>query len=261
VRFLGVDLAWGQRAWTGLAVLDADGTLLDLARARTDEEVLAWLRPHSRGPVVLGVDAPLVVPNLTGRRHCETLVSRVFGRYAAGAHSSNRSLPAFRDGPRAGRLAAALDLSADPLFSPRTPVRRALEVYPHPATVTLFGLDRVLPYKAKQGRTPASRRVAMLELVDRTAALAAAEPALRVDRCAGWARARAAVAAATRHLHLEQEEDALDAVLCGYVALHRWTHGDDRSAVLGDADTGYVVVPLDDRARRRLAELEGGAVG
>lgn len=57
MRFVGVDLAWGTRGRTGLAVLDVAGLLLDLAEARTDEEILAWLRPHAAGPCLLAIDA------------------------------------------------------------------------------------------------------------------------------------------------------------------------------------------------------------
>src|SRR3712207_1727850 len=98
-HFVGIDLAWGSKAATGLAVLNERGRLLDVATVHTDDDILSWV--HSRAPssCVVAIDAPIIVPNLTGRRECETLVSRHFGRYNAGAHSSNRSLPAFRDGP------------------------------------------------------------------------------------------------------------------------------------------------------------------
>ena len=258
MRFCGIDLAWGLRAWTGLAVLDESGRLLHLSRCRTDEEIVATLAPYVEGPVVAGIDAPVVVRNTTGRRLCETQVTAVFGRFHAGAHSSNLSMPVFAWGPRGGRVAELLGLDVDPCFAPRTAVRRALEVYPHPATITLFGLDRVLPYKAKPGRTADSRRTALLALLDGLEGLAAADPPLRLDGCAAWASARAAVAGATTGAALEREEDAVDAVLCAYIALHRWTHGDARSALLGDPEAGCIVVPLDERVRPGVTALSAG---
>jgi predicted RNase H-like nuclease len=247
--FLGLDLAWGESAWTGVAVVDEGGRLLEMDRVRTDAEVEQRLRPYLDGPVVLGIDAPLIVRNSQGRRPCESQVSRVFGRFHAGAHSSNLSLPSFRAGPRGGAVAALLGLGVDPEFEPRSDVRRAIEVYPHPAMVTLFGLDRILPYKAKQGRSPAARREAFLDLMDRTAGLRGSDPPLTVEGCEAWERARSAVDAAATHRELNELEDALDAVMCAYVALHRWEHGDAESAVFGDVETGYIVVPLDDRVR------------
>lgn len=247
--FLGLDLAWGENAWTGVAVVDEGGHLLEMDRVRSDAQIEQRLRPYLDGPVVLGVDAPLIVRNEQGRRPCESQISRVFGRFHAGAHSSNLSLPSFRAGPRGGAVASLLGLDVDPELEPRSNARRAIEVYPHPATITLFGLDRILPYKAKRDRSPAARRRALVDLMEHTAALDSSDPALLVGGCAEWVRARAAVDAATTHRQLNEHEDAVDAVLCAYVAMHRWEHGDAESAVFGDVEQGYIVVPLDDRVR------------
>lgn len=254
MKFVGVDLAWGELAWTGVAVLGEDGELLSMSRVRTDEEIVQVLRPHLTGPALVSVDAPLVVRNQTGRRPCESQVSSLFGRFHAGAHSSNLSLPAFREGPRGGRLAALLGLEVDPAFEAKVPVSRVIEVYPHPATITLFGLDRVVPYKAKTGRSADSRRESMLRLMEHVESLASAVPALRVDSCTDWSGAERSIRSAGTHAELNRWEDAIDAVLCAYIGMHRWWHGDAQSAVLGDVDEGYIVVPLDDRIRRAAAQ-------
>jgi predicted RNase H-like nuclease len=105
-----------------------------------DDELLEWLVPRSKGDVLIAIDAPLVVRNKTGRRPCDTLISRCFGRHHASTHSANLGLPAFRNGVRGELLTQRLDIGIDPEFEPRQPVRRAIEVYPHPAIVALFGL-------------------------------------------------------------------------------------------------------------------------
>ena len=38
-------------------------------------------------------------------------------------------------------------------------------------------------------------------------------------------------------------EDQLDALICAYVAAHWWYWGLERNLVLGDRETGYIVVP------------------
>ncbi len=150
VRLLGVDLAWGSRARTGLAALDASGRLLDLRDVRTDEEIVDWVSTWAPGPCVVGIDAPIVVRNPTGARHCERLVTRYFGRHHAGAHPANTGNPAFAGGStRALRLAGVLGLDVDPRSASG---RRSLEVFPHPATVALFELPSVVRYKDKPGR-------------------------------------------------------------------------------------------------------------
>ncbi|MGL5809655.1 MAG: DUF429 domain-containing protein, partial [Nocardioides sp.] len=132
VRFIGLDLAWGLRKPTGVAVLDESGRLLELRSVSSDDEVLAALRGHADGDCLVAIDAPLVVENPTGNRPAEAALNRDFGRFQAGAHPSNTGKPEFAGQPRGARLAASLGLDIDPHS---TSARRAIEVYPHPAIV------------------------------------------------------------------------------------------------------------------------------
>ena len=68
MHFVGVDLAWGDRQPTGLAVLDDDAHLLHVSTVRTDEEIRTALAPYVEGPCLVAIDAPLVVVNPTGSR-------------------------------------------------------------------------------------------------------------------------------------------------------------------------------------------------
>src|SRR5487761_2187587 len=102
---IGIDLAWGMRAPTGIAVLDPHGRLVAVASVRTDEEIDEALRPWIDGPCLVGLDAPLRVVNPTGRRKCESDLTRAFAGQHAGAYPSNTGLPHFADGGRAARLA------------------------------------------------------------------------------------------------------------------------------------------------------------
>jgi predicted RNase H-like nuclease len=237
--FLGVDLAWGPRSRTGLAALDERGRLCDLAERRTDEEIVAWLRRWTDRPCLVGIDAPLVVTNPTGARRCERELNAVFRRYDAGAHPSNTGRPVFADGGRGRRLAARLGLDIDPDSSG---ARRALEVYPHPATVVLFRLGRTLKYKHKPGRDLESLRQALQRLTEHLAGLVDADPPLVLGHCRDWARVERQVATATRKSGLREVEDVVDAVVCAYVALLRARHP-ERTTVFGDLATGYIVTP------------------
>ena len=93
----------------GLAALDPSGGLVASTSVVTDDEIAAFVQRWDRvGPgdgLVAAVDAPLVVPNLTGRRPCEAQVSAAFGRFFAGAYPANRANPLFADEPRGARLA------------------------------------------------------------------------------------------------------------------------------------------------------------
>ena len=110
---LGIDLAWGERGRTGLAVLDADGRLVSSASAVTDADIDAFLAPHLGADLVAAIDAPLVLPNATGSRPCERELGAVYRAYDAGAHPANRSRP-YLDPPRGAVLAERHGWALDP---------------------------------------------------------------------------------------------------------------------------------------------------
>ena len=176
--FVGVDLAWGDRKPTGLAVLDDDGHLVAVRSADTDEAITAALAPYVADACLVAIDAPLVVRNASGNRPCEAALNRDFARFDAGAHPSNTRKPEFRGEPRGARLARAMGLDIDPASTAR---RRAIEVYPHPATVALFRLGRTLKYKNKPGRSLDQLRDELLSLVHHLEGLADAPTPLHLD--------------------------------------------------------------------------------
>ena len=104
MHFVGVDLAWGERSPTGVAVLDGDGRLRHVGVAGDDADLLAHLAPWVSGECVVAIDAPLVVVNDSGNRPCEAALNRDFRRFDAGAHPANTGLAWFADGGRGARL-------------------------------------------------------------------------------------------------------------------------------------------------------------
>jgi predicted RNase H-like nuclease len=240
--FAGVDLAWAGRNPTGVAVLDSQGRLVHIGAVRDDAEVLAALRPYVQRDCLVGFDAPLVVTNRTGQRPAEAALNRDFRRFEAGAHPANTGKPEFADVPRGARLARALGLDMDPRSSA---ARRAIEVYPHPATVALFRLPRTLKYKAKPGRSVDQLKSELVLLMDGLEGLARAVVPLHIAGCeAGpdWVELRRRVVTAQRKSELRRAEDPIDAVVCAYVALYaqRCPAG---VTIYGDFATGYIVTP------------------
>src|SRR5215213_4502374 len=209
MHFVGVDLAWGERKPTGLAVLDEEGHLLHLSAVRTDDEVVGTLAPYTETGCVVAMDAPLIVANLTGNRPAEAALNRDFARFDAGAHPSNTGRQEFRAQPRGARIAARLGLDMDPRSQS---ARRAIEVYPHPATVALFRLGRTLKYKNKPGRDVDLLRSELLVLLGLLEGLSDASPALvvdgpRGDQSSAWRELRRAVETARRKSDLRVVED------------------------------------------------------
>ena len=235
MHFVGLDLAWGERNDTGVAVVDSDGRLRYVGAAHDDASIEAAVEPYVSADCLVAVDAPLIVHNPTGSRPCETALNRDFHAFEAGAHPANTANPAFKD-PRGARIATALTLDMDPASS--SP-RRAIEVYPHPATIALFGLPKTLKYKKGSFEV---RQHALLQLMTLIEGLDKATPRLRVNHNVSWVELRKRVAAATRPVQLDRDEDPVDAVMCAYVALY-WYHRPEDVTVYGDFATGYIVTP------------------
>ncbi len=237
--FVGVDLAWGERSPTGIAVVDRDGDLVHLGTATGDADITERLRPYLAGDCLVGIDAPLIVTNPTGQRPAEAALSRDFRRFEAGALPTNTGRPEFARLPRGARLATSLGLDMDPAS---TAARRAIEVYPHPATVALFRLPRTLKYKAKPGRDLGRLAAELQRLMGAIERLADAPVPLRVTGHPDWIRLRRQAKAATQKSQLRRAEDPVDAVVCAYVALYAERRPGDVT-IYGDFDTGYIVTP------------------
>jgi predicted RNase H-like nuclease/ppGpp synthetase/RelA/SpoT-type nucleotidyltranferase len=237
--FVGIDLAWGTRQPTGVAVLDDGGRLVHVSARTTDESIVAAIGDYVRGDCLVAIDAPLVVTNATGSRPAEAALNRDFSRFDAGAHPANTTKPEFRDTPRGRRLADGLGLDIDPHSRRR---RRAIEVYPHPATVAVFGLGRTLKYKNKKGRSVPGLRAELLRLIGLLESLTSAVPPLRLTHDDTWRALVAGVEAAERKSELRRAEDQVDAVVCAYVALFA-ERRPDATTTYGDLAEGYIVTP------------------
>ena len=162
-----------------------------------------------------------------------SILNADFARFDAGAHPSNTGKPEFRDGTRGARVCARLGLDTNPRSRRR---RRAIEVYPHAATVALFRLGRTLKYKNKPGRVLEQMRTELLLLIDLLGAV------VELDLGAPFTALRQQVQAATRKSELRVAEDQVDAVVCAYVG---WiaVQRPDEVTTYGDAAGGAIVTP------------------
>lgn len=237
--FVGIDLAWGEKRPSGLAAVDSDGLLLHVSAQGNDEAIVAALKPYVDSDCLVAIDAPLVVENATGNRPGEAALNRDFARFDAGAHPSNTSNRVFAGVPRGARLATMLSLDMDPSSSSR---RRAIEVYPHPATVALFGLGRTLKYKHKAGRLLPQLRSELLRLMKLLEGLEDSPLPLHLGQHEEWKVLKAQVESASRKSDLRRAEDQVDAVLCAYVAMFA-EHRPDLTTTYGDFSSGYIVTP------------------
>ena len=189
-----------------------------MSAAATDDAIVEALAPYVEDDCLVAIDAPLIVTNAIGNRPAEAALNKDFARFDAGAHPSNTGKPEFREQPRGARIAARLGLDMNPRSGR---ARRAIEVYPHPATVALFRLGRTLKYKNKPGRDLEQLRSELIVLLGLLEGLASADPRSLVsgnpaDRRAvrTWQALRSGVEKAGRKSELRVVEDQVDAVIC-----------------------------------------------
>lgn len=248
MRFLGIDFGWENKP-SGLAALEWNGHslhLLALDRLSEIKDILGWVERHSTEDTVIGVDAPLVIPNRSGMRDADKLAHSHYGRYHAGCYPASQERSFWK---RTTGLAAQLKkrgfMHGDQL-SARATGRYQIEVHPHAATVQLFALDRIVKYKKG---TLAERRAGLTRLRGLLLEhLPRLTPRLALDSLPEIPE---------KGPMLKDLEDRLDALTAAYVAAHWWYWGSDRNRVLGDSSSGYIVVPQrEDYARSELLEAE-----
>lgn len=250
-HFAGIDLAWTPHHESGVCVVAGAGKRARLVSLGADvvspvglAEELAALGPD----VVAAVDAPLLVGP---ERTAERILARLFGKYRASAHSANAELLSTTNRMAGPLLATELErrgFALDPLrLDSGARGRYAFEVYPHAAHVCWFELDERIKYKRKpKVGVDASRAGLRLLQGYLSTRLEVELPAV----CRDLGPTLAPAAVEVRGKALKRLEDELDAVTCMLAAYLGWREGLTGGDIVGDVETGYVVVPGLSRDRR-----------
>lgn len=240
MRFLGVDLGW-QSGASGLCCLEGTSIqeplrLVDLQLQISLDAIYAWIDAQTAGveTAVVAVDAPTLIPNETGMRLPDRLAHKYFGKYDAGCYPANRGRPFAKRLIGFGLALEARGFRHQPRAKAQSSGKFQLEIFPHPATVHLFRLSRIIKYK--KGRL-ADRCLGLEQLRQyQLEVLPKLEPSLAIAAPDLPAIPKTGTA-------LKAVEDQLDSLTCAYAAAHWWWWGLERNWVLGDENQGYIVVP------------------
>lgn len=239
MKFIGIDLGWKSQP-SGLCCLELeDGKLqlLDLGRQEAIADILTWIDKivQSEAPAMIAVDAPTLIPNFTGSRLPDKLSHKYFGKYHAGCYPANQNLAFAERTINFGLELESRGFVHAPTIEPQTPGRYQIEVFPHPAIVNLFGLERILKYK--KGRI-SDRRLELIKLQNYILEIlpSLSPPLSFIDFFP--------LEIPTTGAALKETEDKLDSLICAYVAAYWWFWGIQSNLVLGDLTTGYIVIPL-----------------
>jgi predicted RNase H-like nuclease len=272
VRFLGIDLAWGEREpcnETGVVALEPSGRIVAAGWRRGVPEVVDWMTEQAGPDTIAFVDASLLVTNRTGQRPCETEVARHYGRWKVAANATNLGTPHQAGATLKRRLEALGWAYDDGLAGPPTRARRFSESFPYTTLVGVpeLGYERQRPRYKRQPRGMRAAEYGPLraavcdDLIARVADLASADPPLLLDSHPVTRRLISEPSpfanAAYKH-----REDLLDAVLCAWTASLWARHGLARCQVLGPtgpSPVGTIIAPA--RPEQRCAGHASLALG
>ncbi|NJN09206.1 MAG: DUF429 domain-containing protein [Richelia sp. RM2_1_2] len=256
MKFIGIDLGWKSQP-SGLCYLELiDGKLelQDLDRKDSIANILTWVDDCVKADesAIIAVDAPTLIPNATGSRLPDKLTHKHFGKYHAGCYPANLGLAFAERTVNFGLELEARSYLHAPTIEAQKLGRYQIEVFPHPAIVNLFGLQRILKYK--KGKI-SDRHLELTKLYNYiTDILPTLDPPLRTQRdsCYNGGNPRNALSCLCglfitstpkTGIALKAAEDKLDSIICAYVAAYWWYWGEQRNIVLGDVNTGYIVIP------------------
>ena len=236
---IGIDLAWGDKKSDGVCFLEANRSsahVRGFAYPRGDDELVGCLRSTLDGPeeAFITIDAPIVCPNKTGTRPVDRLTHRMFHREHAACHPANSTKC-----PRPARVLRKLQvLGVKPGWELKRRSRTAAEVYPHPAMVRLFKLSRIVKYKkgpvANRRREFKRLQNLMRKCIREEFPYLVLDPQSKKLLRESWTK---------------PVEDRTDALFCALIGLWHWYHRGRRSQVIGDLETGFILLPEDLRTR------------
>src|SRR5262245_36753317 len=258
---LGIDAAWtlAQPSGVALAAETIDGwRLIAVASsyqhfdALADDRLTREARPRGSMPDaralltsatrlcgrpvdLVAIDMPLAHVPITCRRASDNAVSRTYGARKCGTHTPSAARP----GPISDALREGFKLSEYPLLTSAVSPPGVIEVYPHPALVELARSPSRLRYKASKVRSywpsvdGVERRRLLLREWDTIVSL--------LDReIAGVRETMPTLGDLPTGIELKAYEDALDAIVCAWVAICAL---EGRAAPFGD-DASAIWIPL-----------------
>ena len=123
--------------------------LIECDRQQSLNDILTWLdtQVSPTEPAIVAVDAPTIIANPTGMREADKLTHKHFGRHHAGCYPANLSRPFAQKTVEFGLCLEARGFVHAPIIEAQKLGRYQIEVFPHPATINLFKLDRIIKYK------------------------------------------------------------------------------------------------------------------
>lgn len=255
--FVGFDSAWIDAPATPGAICAIQGPTADGPASFVAPELVSFQQAlgfvrqvaSPTGLTLVGMDQPTIVPNASGSRPVDRVSASVVSWLGGGVQPANRGKKGmFCDASPIWRFLDALGAIQDPELARQAGSGLFLmEVFP---ALALPSLDDAFCRRHGAAKyNPLNRRLFRLDDWSRVGAAAAREAhRLGCAHAALWCEA---------HARLERprkaDQDRLDAVLCALTAMRWRADRRDLSVYVGDLVAGYMVAPVTNKIRERLA--------
>lgn len=233
---LGIDLAWGNNNTTAISVAQTRGEraihITDVFYIRNWKEAFNN-KIITNLTIGIAIDAPLIINNISGQRHCEILLSKEYGGRGAACHTSNLTLY-----PNHPGVSLSQELKNHGFEHLNCKGKFQVECYPHPALIEIFALDYRLKYKngrvseRKDGQYKLSSYIKSLKQSS-VLKLTLSKETMRLLEYD--------YISSLRGQALKQNEDTLDSIICAYIA--GLFLGGYHSKIFGSVKDGYIFVP------------------
>ena len=236
MKLAGIDLAWqSDKNPSAIAIGKLKGGSLNLQSMYPAiygiERVIEQLNSET-DLSGMAIDAPLIIENIKGQRPCEKLLSSEYGSRFASCHTSNLTL---YPGAKSVYLSESLHLKG---FNHLSGNKWQIECYPHPAIIEIFGLSERLKYK--KGKV-SDKKFGQIQLASLIKSLEYSSVLkLKVDENFNDILDEKVIES-LRGQSLKSNEDALDSIVCLYIA-GLFAVG-AKGKIFGYADSGYIWVP------------------
>jgi predicted RNase H-like nuclease len=283
VRFVGCALAWrpgeARDRVSCLVVMDERGSIIANSFAADTKEIAEAIDGYAaeRRGMLVGVDAPLAVPNERGTRRIERILSKV----ALPAYSASRKM--FGGRPYAEELLAALEgvgVEYTDYPFPRMRGQRTVTEVDSAAALKILAVERTARDGEPSWNKPNGRDLALVLRRMEEPKLRKGNKEARADALKGavdilWntpgLRLRTGnlsadlsapenvdlskldVSAGLSHAELDLIASLLEGTLAAYT-VHRHWRGRDGSMVVGTGDEGSVLLPAAEVLHVRVAE-------
>lgn len=234
---IGIDLAWqSEKNTTALAVGNLHGNSLRIKKiygSLSSLQCVIDVIEKESDVKGIAIDAPLIIPNISGQRLCEKELGKAYGGRKASCHTSNQTLY-----PSATSVSLSNHLSNLGFTHLSKDGSWQIECYPHPAIIEIFDLKE--RHKYKKGKV-AEKRQGQIELAEYLKGLSHSN-ILKLEL--GGAVSEFTDTSLIKNksgAQLKVNEDAIDSIICAYIgALYEL---EVQNTVFGGTDSGYIYVP------------------